>query len=538
MLQLKSKSKQSSFHCLLYNKIPDNHILKQIKKVVDFSFINELLKDTYCENFGRPAKEPELMCKLLFLQHIYNLSDEKVITEASFNLTYLYFLDVNPEDILPERSLLSKFRKLKLGEQMLDEIIIEIVRQCMEKGILNDSSVSIDATHVEANTIKKTPERLMKHLARKIIKSYQEETKKELGNLPEVPDYKEISDHKQAKQVMKDYLETVIETAESNSTTVTPETAQMIVKAKEILDEPKFMNQTGIRSLIDEDARVGRKSKTSNFFGYKVEFIMTTDQRIITAVRTANGAYVDGTLIEELLSDTLSSGLTINEFYGDKAYFRKSILEKIEELEAQSYVPVSSSAYRIDESEYSYNKDSDQWFCSQGNETVSRKYFKRNRNDAKSSIQEGYRYYFEKETCRSCPKHDDCAKKAVRKILYTGINTLEFYEISQNQKTDEFKEKYKKRASIEGKNAELKRFHGLGRAKSYGLVSMSKQAKLAAIAVNLKRIAAIMTAKSSCFFEMFVKIRIHFAFLHSNFVNSVKERLFSQVSKRPLVIRR
>lgn len=95
-IMLRPQSKQSSFHCLLYNKIPDNHILKQIKKVVDFSFINELLKDTYCQNFGRPAKEPELMCKLLFLEQIYNLSDEKVIEEASFNLTYLYFLDINP----------------------------------------------------------------------------------------------------------------------------------------------------------------------------------------------------------------------------------------------------------------------------------------------------------------------------------------------------------------------------------------------------------------------------------------------------------
>lgn len=211
-----------------------------------------------------------------------------------------HFLDVNPEDALPERSLLSKFRKLKLGEQMPDEIIIEIVRQCVEKGILKDSSVSIDATHVEANTIKKSPERLMKHLARKIIKSYQEETKEELENLPEVPDYKEISDHKQAKQVMKDYLETVIEIAESDITPQTPETKQMIEKAKEILTEPKFMNQTGIRSLVDEDARVGRKSRTTNFFGYKVEFIMITDQRIITAERTANGAYVDGTLIRRI----------------------------------------------------------------------------------------------------------------------------------------------------------------------------------------------------------------------------------------------
>ena len=265
---LRPQSKQSSFHSLLYNKIPENHILKQIKNAVDFSFINELLKDSYCANFGRPAKEPELMCKLLFLQHIYDLSDEKVIEEASFNLTYLYFLDVNPEDTLPERSLLSKFRKLKLGEQMLDEIIIEIVRQCVEKGILKKESVSIDATHVEANTIKKTPERLMKHLARKIIKSYQEETKESLENLPEVPDYQEISDHKEAKKVMKDYLETVIEIAENSITLETLETSQIIEKAKEILDEPKFMNQTGIRSLIDEDARVGRKSKTSNFFGY------------------------------------------------------------------------------------------------------------------------------------------------------------------------------------------------------------------------------------------------------------------------------
>jgi hypothetical protein len=74
------------------------------------------------------------------------------------------------------------------------------------------------------------------------------------------------------------------------------------------------------------------------------------------------------------------------------------------------------------------------------------------------------------------------------------MNTTEFYEMSQFQKTEEFKEKYKKRASIEGKNAELKRFHGLSRARGYGLLSVSKQSKLAAIATNIKRIAAIVSA--------------------------------------------
>jgi len=130
---LRQMQKQMSLHSLLYNKIPENHILKIIISVVDFSFINKLLKDSYCKNFGRPAKEPELMCKLLFLQHLYNLSDEKVIEEANLNLAFMYFLGINPEDELPDKSLLSKFRTLRLKESTLDDIITEIVRQCVEK---------------------------------------------------------------------------------------------------------------------------------------------------------------------------------------------------------------------------------------------------------------------------------------------------------------------------------------------------------------------------------------------------------------------
>ena len=166
----------------------------------------------------------------------------------------------------------------------------EIVRQCVQQGIINSTSVSIDATHIEANTIKKTPERLMKHLARKIIKTYQVETNEVLEDLPEVPEYQEIEDHKEAKAVMKDYLETVIEKVSTKSSPNGKETAKVIDKAKEILNDPKFINQKGIRSLIDEDARVGRKSKTQDFYGYKTEFVMTTEERIITSIRTADGA--------------------------------------------------------------------------------------------------------------------------------------------------------------------------------------------------------------------------------------------------------
>lgn len=505
-LMLRQEQKQMSLYSTLYNKIPENHILKKINSVVDFSFINKLLEDSYCKNFGRPAKEPEMMCKLLFLQHLYNLSDEKVIEDSGLNLAYMYFIGVNPEEELPDKSLLSKFRTQRLGETTLDEIITEIVRQCVEKGIIQCTSSNVDATHVEANTIKKTPERLMKHLAKKIIKEYESETNNNLEEMPEVPKYKEIEDHSEAKTVMKDYLETVINKVENsieNNGNDNAKTKKAIGKAKEIIADPKFLNQKGVRSIIDEDARVGHKSKTQDFFGYKTEFMMTTEERIITAVKTADGAYVDGTYTNELIEQTLKAGVKIEELYADKAYFRKPILDIVEEINAKAYIPVSESVYRIDESEFSYNKDSDEWQCSQGNITVKKKYCKyegKNRAD-----REGYKYYFNLKQCKNCPKHDECAKKSARKILHIGLSTTEFYEISQYQKTEEFLEKYKKRASIEWKNAELKRFHGLSRARGYGLLSVSIQSKLAAIAVNLKRIAAIATLKP-CIFSFKIEI--------------------------------
>ena len=144
----------------------------------------------------------------------------------------------------------------------------------------------------------------MKHLARKIIKTYTEETNQNLKDIPDEPEYKEIVDHKEAKAVMKKYLENVMNRVEENITTKEQKTKETIEKTKKILDDPKFINQKGIRSLIDEDARVGRKSKTQGFYGYKTEFVMTTDERIITSVRTANGAYVDGSYAKEMLEQT------------------------------------------------------------------------------------------------------------------------------------------------------------------------------------------------------------------------------------------
>ncbi len=133
---LRTKPHQLSFYSSLYHKIPKNHILKRINSAINLNFVNNALKDKYCSNFGRPAKEPEMMLRILIIQYLYNLSDEQVIDEINVNLAFMEFIGIEPEEDAPCSSLLSIFRTTKLDDVTLDSIITEIVRQCVEKGII------------------------------------------------------------------------------------------------------------------------------------------------------------------------------------------------------------------------------------------------------------------------------------------------------------------------------------------------------------------------------------------------------------------
>jgi len=93
-------------------------------------------------------------------------------------------------------------------------------------------------------------------------------------------------------------------------------------------------------------------------------------------------------------------------------------------------------------------------------------------------------------------------------VDYTGIDINEdalhtaresfpqfsFEQCRLDSLSEEFLDKYKNRACHEWKNGEMKRFHGLDRAKGYGLRSMGMQARLTALAVNLKRIAKLVSS--------------------------------------------
>jgi len=135
MLINKVQYELSEYKDLYERIIPKDNILRRIKENIDFSFVNPMLKKSYCEHFGRPAKEPEMMFKLLFLKKLYDLSDEKLIENANMHMGYKYFLNLNPEDEVVDSSLLTKFRKTRITEDILEEILKETVQQAIKKGI-------------------------------------------------------------------------------------------------------------------------------------------------------------------------------------------------------------------------------------------------------------------------------------------------------------------------------------------------------------------------------------------------------------------
>jgi hypothetical protein len=72
-----------------------------------------------------------------------------------------------------------------------------------------------------------------------------------------------------------------------------------------------------------------------DFYGYKTEFSLITEERIITAVRVHDGAYVDGTAFKQLFDITKECGIDVKEVYADNACFSKPILDTIKRNQAQ-----------------------------------------------------------------------------------------------------------------------------------------------------------------------------------------------------------
>jgi IS5 family transposase len=148
---LRPKSAQTSFYGNhIYDRvIPKDHFLKLLDRAADLSFVNELCRDAYTPDFGRPAYGPEIMFKIIFLQFLYDVSDRRIEEEVNFNLVLKWFTGLAIDESPPDASSLTRFRD-RLGEELFTNIFNQIVEIAREKGLVSDRLSIVDSTDVKA----------------------------------------------------------------------------------------------------------------------------------------------------------------------------------------------------------------------------------------------------------------------------------------------------------------------------------------------------------------------------------------------------
>ncbi|CAG9623745.1 hypothetical protein BACCIP111883_04577 [Sutcliffiella rhizosphaerae] len=93
-----------------------------------------------------------------------------MIEDSPYNLAYKWFLGLNPEDTLPNSSQLSRFRVHRLGANRIEKVLEYVVKQCVEKGLIQSKALIIDSTHTIANEAKDKPLKVLKKACTRLLK--------------------------------------------------------------------------------------------------------------------------------------------------------------------------------------------------------------------------------------------------------------------------------------------------------------------------------------------------------------------------------
>jgi transposase len=474
---------QFSPYSSLYDLIvPKDNLLRKINELIDFSFIYDELLNKYCTNNGRTAESPVRMFKYLLLKTIYDVSDVDVVERSRFDMSFKYFLEMTPEEGVINSSSLTKFRKLRLNDtDLLNLLIGKTVTIAVEKGIIKSRSIIVDATHTLSRSNPFSAIDVLRErskLLRKTVYLFDDQFK---DHMPKKNDTNEL----EKELAYCKELEQRIEKEESLSSI--PAIKEKLNLLKETIED----TQENFTLSKDTDAKTGHKSADSSFFGYKTHLAMT-EERIITAAVVTSGEKGDGPELPKLIKMSQENGIDVDTIIGDGAYTGTENLKRASELEIKMVAKLNSTiaqGARKDEDKFDYNKDADRFICPAGHMAI-RKSKQGRKNVGKNQTQT---YYFDIEKCKSCPLKEGCYKEGSKTKTYSVSIKSELHQDQiAFQETDYYKEKAKHRYKIEAKNSELKNVHGYDRALTYGITNMQMQGAMAIFTVNLKRILKLM----------------------------------------------
>ena len=423
--------------------VPHDHLLRKIDRHIDFGFIHDLVKPFYCENNGRPALDPTLMFKLLFLGYLYGVrSERQLMRDAQVNVAYRWFLGLSLTDNIPDASTLSQNRIRRFNESdVYQKIFDEIVLQAMRRKLVSGQTLYTDSTHLKANANKNKHIKVRAQTERKaymddLDKAIEEDRLKH-GKKPLAPPSKP-----RARREIK-------------QSTTDPDAGYMVREGK-----PKGF------FYLDHRTVDGRCS-------------------IITDVHVTAGNVHDS-IPYALRLDRQKKRFNFDiEHVGiDAGYYTAAVCHQLEERDiygVMGYRRPNHKAGYFYKREYPYDAEKNTYTCPQGETLIY-----------KTTNREGYRqYHSNPEVCTNCPVRERCTKSA----NYTKVITRHVWEASKervnaNRLSEKGKAIYARRKeTVERSFADAKQLHGYRYARFRGITKVQAQCLMAAAAQNMKKIA-------------------------------------------------
>ena len=197
------------------------------------------------------------MFKYLLLNSIYDLSDVDVVEHSKYDMSFKYFLDMTPEEKVFNPSSLTKFRKLRLKDMdLLDMLITKTVQIALEKGIIRSKTIIVDAAHTKSRYNQKTPRLALQEQSEKLRRSVYEVD----GAMKESFPAKNTEDSLEKEL---EYCKELIDTIKKNGTVCSYPTVQ---EKLDLLEESVSDNLEHLETSKDEDAMVGHKTADTSFF--------------------------------------------------------------------------------------------------------------------------------------------------------------------------------------------------------------------------------------------------------------------------------
>lgn len=435
---------------ILENLVPEEHLLRKIDKYIDFSFINEMCKPYYCENNGRPAIEPEILFKMLFIGYLYGIrSERRLVEEVRVNMAYRWFLGYGLEDKIPDASVIWQNRRRRFKETDIpQQIFDEIVKQAIRHSLVGGKVLYSDSTHLKANANKN------KFTNKEITQS----TKAYVAALDRAV---ALDRETHEKKPLKD---------KDDDDNTPPPTKNIKVSTTD--PESGFMHRDG---------------KPKGFF-YLDHRTVDSKANIITDVHVTPGNVNDvDPYIDRLKIQIEKFGFKVEAVGLDAGYNTNNICRELAQMGIMGGIAYRRGCHakgKYGKYKFQYIPEWNVYIC------PDRCYL-----EYRTTDRNGYREYRAKENrCSNCSRKLECLTekqrfKAIRRHVWEDYRDM----VTAFLRTDSGKKIYARRKeTIERSFADSKELHGLRYCRMRGLKRASEQCLLTAAVQNMKKIALVL----------------------------------------------